>query len=273
MHTENSPNSKGLASHGLSSQRACVAAGPLHSHAGLAMSRHCCGPLLSSSSRLSAAGVFTALSIGGVLAAFRLPLGGNAIASMATSAAAASSAEPPRCRPVVLCGPSGAGKSTLIDRLRKEFPDDFGFSVSHTTRDPRPGEKDGVDYNFVSKTAMEAEIEEGKFLEHAHVHGNIYGTSFAAVDRVSGANKLCILDIDIQVSGPRTSACLVHKTLGMDISLPRRGVSRTRFSQAVIRHRVGGIPLHRFRSDHSCALCFPLLLERVGRHVVQEAQV
>lgn len=82
--------------------------------------------------------------------------------------------------------------------LRKEFPDDYGFSVSHTTRGPRPGEKDGVDYYFVDKALMEKEIGEGKFLESAHVHGNYYGTSFAAVDRVSAANKICILDIDIQ---------------------------------------------------------------------------
>lgn len=83
--------------------------------------------------------------------------------------------------------------------LRKEFPDDFGFSVSHTTRGPRPGERDGVDYYFVDKAAMEQEIAEGKFLETAHVHGNIYGTSYEAVNKVSANNKICILDIDIQV--------------------------------------------------------------------------
>lgn len=98
-----------------------------------------------------------------------------------------------------MCGPSGVGKSTLIGMLRKEFPEDYGFSVSHTTRGPRPGEQHSVDYNFVEKAAMEKEIAEGKFLETAHVHGNIYGTSFEAVQRVSANNKICILDIDIQV--------------------------------------------------------------------------
>lgn len=82
--------------------------------------------------------------------------------------------------------------------LRKEFPDDYGFSVSHTTRGPRAGEQDGVDYNFVDKSLMEKEIAEGKFLESANVHGNYYGTSFEAVNRVSARNKICILDIDIQ---------------------------------------------------------------------------
>jgi len=74
-------------------------------------------------------------------------------------------------------GPSGVGKSTLIKRLQAEFPDDFGFSVSHTTRKPRPGEKDGVDYHFAPIEAVRAEIGEGKFVEYAEVHGNIYGTS------------------------------------------------------------------------------------------------
>jgi guanylate kinase len=107
---------------------------------------------------------------------------------------------PPRIpfRARAVCGPSGVGKSTLIARLRAEFPDDFGFSVSHTTRKPRAGEEDGVHYNFADKPAMEAEIAAGKFVESANVHGNLYGTSFAAVERVSAAGKICILDIDVQ---------------------------------------------------------------------------
>jgi guanylate kinase len=97
-----------------------------------------------------------------------------------------------------VCGPSGVGKSTLIARLRAEFPDDFGFSVSHTTRQPRPGEENGVHYYFADKAAMEAEIAAGKFVESANVHGNLYGTSFDAVRRVSESGRICILDIDVQ---------------------------------------------------------------------------
>lgn len=70
--------------------------------------------------------------------------------------------------------------------------------MSHTTRAPRPGEEDGVHYNFVEKPAMEAAIANGEFIEYAHVHTNIYGTSVAAVDKVKAAGKICILDIDIQ---------------------------------------------------------------------------
>ncbi|XP_024374563.1 uncharacterized protein [Physcomitrium patens] len=101
-------------------------------------------------------------------------------------------------RPVVICGPSGVGKGTLIGRLMKDFPDKFGFSVSHTTRAPRAKEIDGVHYHFTTRPVMEQEIKEGKFLESAEVHGNLYGTSWAAVEAVADAGKICILDIDVQ---------------------------------------------------------------------------
>uniref|UniRef100_A0A8B9R1T0 Guanylate kinase 1 n=1 Tax=Anas platyrhynchos TaxID=8839 RepID=A0A8B9R1T0_ANAPL len=87
-------------------------------------------------------------------------------------------------RPVVLSGPSGAGKSTLIKKLFKDYENIFGFSVSHTTRQPRPGEVNGKDYHF--------------FLEHAEFSGNMYGTSKAAVQAVQAQNQICVLDVDIQ---------------------------------------------------------------------------
>lgn len=105
-------------------------------------------------------------------------------------------AEPPQ--PVVICGPSGVGKGTLIGKLMKDFPEKFGFSVSHTTRNPRLKEIDGVHYHFASRPVMTQEITEGKFLESAEVHGNLYGTSWAAVEAVADAGKICILDIDVQ---------------------------------------------------------------------------
>ncbi|XP_063357588.1 guanylate kinase isoform X2 [Cydia amplana] len=101
-------------------------------------------------------------------------------------------------RPLVLCGPSGSGKSTLLKRLLKEFPDKFGFSVSHTTRGPRPGEKNGVHYHFTTKDDMLAAIEKGEFLETATFSGNIYGTSKRAVEDVRRTGKICVLDIEIE---------------------------------------------------------------------------
>jgi len=101
-------------------------------------------------------------------------------------------------RAVAIAGPSGVGKSTLLGRLLKEHPDKFGFSVSHTTRSPRPGEKNGVNYWFVSREQMQKEIQEGKFIEWAEFSGNIYGTSHKAVEDVLATGKICLLDVDMQ---------------------------------------------------------------------------
>ncbi|XP_005800561.1 guanylate kinase-like isoform X2 [Xiphophorus maculatus] len=101
-------------------------------------------------------------------------------------------------RPVVLSGPSGAGKSTLLKRLMKDHEGVFGFSVSHTTRNPRPGEEDGKDYHFTTREAMQEGIDNGEFIENAEFSGNMYGTSKAAVEDVRAKNLICILDVDIQ---------------------------------------------------------------------------
>ncbi len=99
--------------------------------------------------------------------------------------------------PVVIAGPSGVGKGALITRLLATYPDAFGFSVSHTTRGPRPGEVDGQHYHFVAKDAFEAALAENAFVEHANVHTNYYGTSFAAIDKVS--SHTCSLRYHIYV--------------------------------------------------------------------------
>ncbi|CAK6957611.1 guanylate kinase [Scomber scombrus] len=101
-------------------------------------------------------------------------------------------------RPVVLSGPSGAGKSTLLKKLMKEYDSVFGFSVSHTTRNPRPGEENGKDYHYVTREVMQARIDNGEFIENAVFSGNMYGTSKAAVQDVQAKNLICILDIDMQ---------------------------------------------------------------------------
>ncbi|XP_041423118.1 guanylate kinase 1 S homeolog isoform X2 [Xenopus laevis] len=101
-------------------------------------------------------------------------------------------------RPVVLTGPSGAGKSTLLKMLMREYEGLFGFSVSHTTRKPRPGEVHGKDYHFVTLEDMKKGVERGDFIEHAVFSGNMYGTSTAAVQAVQANNQICILDIDMQ---------------------------------------------------------------------------
>lgn len=99
---------------------------------------------------------------------------------------------------VVIAGPSGVGKGTLIEKLRAEFPKLFGFSVSHTSRAPRPGEENGVHYHFTTAEDILKDVKDGKFIEHAEVHGRHYGTSVAAVESVRKEGRICILDIDVQ---------------------------------------------------------------------------
>ena len=115
-------------------------------------------------------------------------------------------------RPLVVCGPSGAGKGTIISAFMSSSTSsgaaavtpgfgssNFAFAVSHTTRQPRPGEVDGEHYHFTSVPKMRSEIEGGGFLEHAEVHGNLYGTSFRALrDVASRGGRHALLDIDVQ---------------------------------------------------------------------------
>lgn len=77
---------------------------------------------------------------------------------------------------MILLGPSGCGKSTFIHHMMEVFPNTFKFSVSFTTRAPRPGEVDGVNYCFVTKEVMEQKIKDDEFIEWFEVHQNIYGT-------------------------------------------------------------------------------------------------
>lgn len=101
-------------------------------------------------------------------------------------------------RPIVVSGPSGSGKSTLLKRLFDAYPDRFGFSVSHTTRQPRNGEQDGVDYNFVTKDDFKKLVDENGFIEHAQFGSNLYGTSVQAVKNVAEKGRTCILDIEME---------------------------------------------------------------------------
>ena len=98
---------------------------------------------------------------------------------------------------LIISGPSGCGKSTLLKNVYKDISD-YYFSISTTTREPRLGEKDGVDYFYVSREMFEEDIKNGYFLEWAEVHGNYYGTSLKPIKKALGKGKLVIFDIDVQ---------------------------------------------------------------------------
>lgn len=97
----------------------------------------------------------------------------------------------------VITAPSGAGKTTLINRLRQEFPE-LRFSVSTTTRAPRPGEVHGRDYFFVDRGTFDGLVARDAFIEHAHIHGNDYGTTWDFVNAALDEGRELVLDIDVQ---------------------------------------------------------------------------
>ena len=98
----------------------------------------------------------------------------------------------------ILSAPSGAGKSSLLKALLASMGSDLAVSVSHTTRSPRPGEVDGVDYHFVAAATFAAMVSQGDFLEHARVFDNSYGTSRQAVVDQLATGVDVILEIDWQ---------------------------------------------------------------------------
>ena len=100
-------------------------------------------------------------------------------------------------RLIVISGPSGVGKST-VTRLLLEREPELMFSVSATTRSPRPGEAEGVDYYFLSREQFRKRIAEGRFIEQAEVFGNLYGTPVEELDRARAAGRLLLLEIDVQ---------------------------------------------------------------------------
>lgn len=101
-------------------------------------------------------------------------------------------------RIVVLSAPSGGGKTTIAKAVRERFPDRFGFSVSATTRKPRPGERPGVDYHFWDRKQFDDAVKAGRFLEHAEYAGERYGTLKEEVDRILRAGQNVLLDIEVQ---------------------------------------------------------------------------
>ncbi len=114
----------------------------------------------------------------------------------------------------VLSGPSGAGKTTIVRALLRRI-EDLEFSVSCTTRPPRPGEREGEDYHFISEEQFAALAATGEFLEHASVYGYRYGTPRAEVERRLARGRSVMLDID-------TQGAIQIRRRGQQMGLPMR---------------------------------------------------
>jgi guanylate kinase len=120
---------------------------------------------------------------------------------------------------LILSSPSGAGKTTLTHRLLSEFNNQLRFSVSHTTRAPRPNEVDGQDYHFTDHEAFRDAVREGLFAEWAEVHGNLYGTSISEIDRAAQAGARALL-FDVDYQGARQIKAKFPDAVGVFILPP-----------------------------------------------------
>lgn len=153
-----------------------------------------------------------------------------------------SDGTPRRGSLLVLSAPSGAGKTTLVKALLARDPS-LRFSISCTTRPPRPGETDGKDYHFIDRARFQQMVDQGEFLEHAAVFGNFYGTSRAQVEALRAEGHDVLLEIDWQGAQQiRANApdCRTVFILPPSVAeLERRLRSRATDSDEVIRRRLG----------------------------------
>lgn len=125
----------------------------------------------------------------------------------------------------ILSAPSGAGKTSLA-RALVDADRSLAVCVSHTTRPPRPGERDGVHYYFVSRPTFESMVRAGAFVEHAQVFGNLYGTAQATLEGLRQAGRHVLLDIDWQ--GARRIKSLIPEAVSIYILPPSLASLRAR---------------------------------------------
>jgi guanylate kinase len=158
---------------------------------------------------------------------------------------------------LILSGPSGAGKTTLSNALVDAIPDTV-IAISHTTRAPRPGEKNGNNYHFIDRQEFMRLINNGQMLEHAEVYDNFYGTSQGSIEASLGQRKNVILDIDWQ--GARKMKSLYPSALSVYIVPPdkdetkNRLIARQQDSAEVIKSRMSGYKeqqSHQSEYDHT----------------------
>jgi guanylate kinase len=157
---------------------------------------------------------------------------------------------------VIISGPSGTGKSTLIEVLLKKRPT-LRYSISYTTRPPRGNEKNGVDYFFVSRPAFEKRRDAGEFAEWAEVHGHLYGTLTANIDKAVACGEDVVLDIDVVGAGkllgkfPRAVSIFVAPP-SMEV-LKKRLIKRDTDSPDAVNRRLKNAEMemaHADRYDH-----------------------
>jgi guanylate kinase len=177
---------------------------------------------------------------------------------------------------LVLSGPSGAGKSSIIKKI-EEHIGAYYFSISTTTRKMREGERDGVEYHFVSEEEFQKDIRDEHFLEYAKVHGNYYGTSIKPVKQALKDRKLVIFDIDVQghdavksrLSDITTSVFVTTPTLS---ELEKRLYARATDDKEIIENRIKMAKREIQRVNEFDFLLINDDLDRAAKHLIRIAK-
>jgi guanylate kinase len=166
---------------------------------------------------------------------------------------------------LIVSSPSGAGKTTLGNHLRAEFPD-LRFSVSHTTRKPRPSEVDGREYHFVDAATFEQMARAGAFAEWARVHDHLYGTSLREIEIARASSRGVLFDIDYQ--GARQIKAALPGAVGVFIlppsltELERRLRGRGTEDEATARSRLANAKLE---IEHYAIFDYVLVNDQIER--------
>ncbi len=144
---------------------------------------------------------------------------------------------------IVISAPSGAGKTTITKRILAEHSDKISFSISATTRQMREGERDGIDYYFLTKEEFKQKIKENALIEYEEIFGNYYGTLVSEIDRAKLQGKSLIFDIDvkggisIRTRFPQDSLLIFIAPPSIDV-LRERLTNRGTESEEVIERRL-----------------------------------
>ena len=176
---------------------------------------------------------------------------------------------------VIMSSPSGGGKTTIIQRILKQYPDAFAYSISATTRKMRPGEKDGVDYFFLSEQEFQQDVENSKFLEWEEVHGYYYGTPLSYIEKLVTTGKHVFLDIDVN-GALQVKKKYPGKAITIFIAPPsvdeliKRLKNRKTDSDQEINRRLQRIPMEMEKSDQ---FEFIIINEEIGKSVREVLEI
>ncbi|CAK55569.1 unnamed protein product (macronuclear) [Paramecium tetraurelia] len=182
-------------------------------------------------------------------------------------------------KPLIVSGPSGVGKGSLVTRLLQNSQS-FVYSVSLTTRKPRPNEQNGVNYHFVNKDVFEENIKNNEFLEVCEVHGNLYGTAKNQINDIIKQNKIPLIEIDVQgaekINRQLNNQCVNIFILPPSISILReRLIGRKTETSDVVEKRIKNaeteiekaksFQFYHFIVNDNFETCYKELLEFVNK--------